>query len=163
MKLDQQSASEKTFNKVVRISAPPSRVWRILTTPELMKMWMMPDIEIEIITDWNVGEPITIRGNMNGKNFENRGIVLKFNPEEALQYSHLSSLSRLPDRLESYSILDFRLSPTEEQTILELTLHNFPTESIHKHLAFYWNVTLETLKKMIEEKDINSGEYKLWK
>ena len=91
-----------------------------------------------------------IRGNMNGKNFENNGIVTKLESEKTLQYSHLSSISRLPDRPESYSLVEFRLQPMGDQTTLALTLSNFPTESIYKHLTFYWNVTLEVLKKVTE-------------
>lgn len=145
------STDRKIFNKVVNIDALPSQVWHVLTTPELMKKWMMPDIEINIITDWAVGSPMLIRGNMNGKNFENNGTVLQFETEKTLQYSHLSSLSRLPDQPENYSLIEFRLQPIEKQTALALTLSNFPTESIYQHLAFYWNVTLEALKRMIEE------------
>jgi uncharacterized protein YndB with AHSA1/START domain len=151
MNTDALSANQKIMTKAVNINAPISQVWQILTAPELMKKWMMPDLEIDIITSWKIGSPLVIRGNMNGKNFENKGTVLEFEPEQSLQYSHLSSISRLPDRPENYSIVAFRLEPMEHQTILELTLRNFPTESIYKHLAFYWNVTLEILKKMIEE------------
>ena len=150
MSIDTPPTDRKIMHKVVTINAPTSQVWHMLTTPELMKKWMMPDIEINIITDWNVGSPIVIRGTMNGKDFENRGSILQFEREKILQYSHLSSISRLPDRPESYSIVEFRLKPIENQTNLELTLSNFPTESTYKHLAFYWNVTLEILKKMIE-------------
>jgi uncharacterized protein YndB with AHSA1/START domain len=125
----------------------------MLTTPELMKKWMMPDVDITISTDWNVGSPMMIRGTMNGKNFENRGTVLQFEPEKTLRYSHLSSISRLPDRPESYSVVEFRLQPVENQTNLTLTLSSFPTESIYQHLVFYWNVTLEVLKRLIEEQD----------
>lgn len=112
---------------------------------------MMPDIELHIITDWKVGNPMTIRGTLNRKDFENRGTVLQFEPETSLRYSHLSSISRLPDRPESYSIVEFRLQPMDNQTTLALTLSNFPTVSIYKHLTFYWNVALEVLKKVIEE------------
>jgi uncharacterized protein YndB with AHSA1/START domain len=150
MNIDTLSAERKIMKKTVNINAPASQVWHMLTTPELMKKWMMSDIEIDIITDWKVGSPMVIRGNMNGKNFENKGRVLQFEPEKTFQYSHLSSLSRLPDQPENYSLIEFRLEPLENQTILTLTLSNFPTESIYKHLAFYWNVTLEVLKKMIE-------------
>jgi len=143
----------RKFNKAVTINASTSQVWHILTTPELMKKWMISDdIEININTDWKVGSPMVIRGNMSGKNFENNGTVLQFEPEKILEYSHLSSTSRLPNRPESYSIIEFRLQPMENLTILTLTVSNFPTESIYKHLAFYWNVTLEVLKKMIENK-----------
>ena len=137
------------MTKTVTIAAPASRVWQALTDPEIMKKWMF-DSEINILTDWQVGAPIVIRGNFNGKDFENNGTVLRFEPEELLQYSHLSSTSRLPDLPENHSVLDFRLTPGESQTSLTLTLSNFPTESIYKHLAFYWNVTLEVLKRLIE-------------
>jgi uncharacterized protein YndB with AHSA1/START domain len=151
MNIGTLSEGRKPFNKSVTIDAPPSKVWQILTTPELMKKWMMPGIELQIITDWRVGNLVTIRGNMNGKDFENRGTVLQFEPEKSLKYSHLSSISRLPDRPESYSMVEFRLQPMENQTTLGLALSNFPTQSIYEHLTFYWNVTLEVLKKMIEE------------
>ena len=143
--------ASKIFNKTVNINAPTSRVWHMLTTPELMKKWMISDdIEISISTDWKIGSPMVIRGNMNGKNFENNGTVLQFEPEKTLEYSHLSSTSRLPDQPESYSIIEFRMQPMEDLTILTLTVSNFLTESIYKHLAFYWNVTVEVLKRMVE-------------
>ena len=149
-------ADSQKFNKAVTINASTSQVWHILTTPGLMRKWMMPDdVEINISTDWEVGSPMVIRGNMNGRNFENNGTVLKFEPEKTLEYSHLSSMSRLPDQPESYSIIEFGLQPMEDLTVLTLTISNFPTESIYKHLAFYWNVTLEVLKRMIENKPIN--------
>ena len=138
------------FSKSIHIHAPISKVWDTLTTPELMKRWMS-ETEINIITDWNVGSSILIRGRLHGIKFENKGTVLQFERETILQYSHLSSLSRLSDQTENYSVLEFRLAPINDQTTLTLTLSNFPTETIYKHLAFYWNVTLEILKRMIEE------------
>ena|ERR1051325_1362687 len=139
----------KIVSKTVRINAPTSKVWEALTDPDLMKKWMS-ETEIHIFTDWKVGNPFVIRGRLHGINFENWGTVLQFEPENTLQYSHLSSLSRLPDQLENYSILEFRLAPVHPETSLTLTASNFPTESIYKHFAFYWNVTLEILKRLIE-------------
>src|SRR5258705_7727868 len=121
------STGGKTVTRTVHIDAPTSTVWEALTNPELMKKWMF-ETEIEIITDWKVGGPIVIRGNLNGKHFENKGTVLQFEPSKILQYNHLSSLSRLPDKLENYSVLEFILAPLEDQTTLMLTLSNFPTE-----------------------------------
>jgi|GEM_PF-3423452 len=45
----------------------------------------------------------------------------------------------------------FALTPGEDGTELSLTLRNFPTEVIYKHLAFYWNVTIVLLKKFVEQ------------
>ena len=139
------------IHKTIQINAPASKVWDALTTPALMPRWMMPDSPIEISTNWQVGSPFTIRGNLHGINFENRGTVLQFEREKTLQYSHLSSSSHLPDVPASYSILTFALSPAENQTALTLTVDNFPTEIIYKHLAFYWNSTLEILRQVIEK------------
>ena len=117
-----------------------------------MKKWIS-ETDIQIITDWKVGSPIIMRGNLHGVKFENKGMILQFEPERILEYNHLSSLSRLPDKPENYAVIEFRLAPIKDQTTQTLTLSNFPTESIYKHLAFYWNVTLEIIKRMIEKQE----------
>lgn len=140
------------FTKTIQLNASAAKVWAALTTPELMRQWMAePGTEIEIITDWKVGSSMVIRGTLHRINFVNTGTVLQFDPDLALQYTHLSSLSRLPDQPQSYSVVTFQLAATEYQTRLTLTLHNFPTEAIYKHLAFYWNVALEIFRKKVEQ------------
>ncbi len=114
-----------------------------------MQQWMA-ESELSIHTDWTVGNPILIRGELHHLPFENKGSVLQFVPEQLLQYTHLSSLSALPDQPESYSVLTFQLAPTATQTALTVTIANFPTEAIYKHLAFYWPVALGILKRMLE-------------
>jgi len=142
--------AEALFNNSIVINAKPAKVWDALTRPKLMAKWMA-DEEIEIITDWRIGSPIIIRGDLHGIPFENNGQVLQFEPEKILAYSHLSSLSNLPDEIESYSIIKFYLLPKGNQTVLTLTLSNFPTEEIYRHLAFYWRVTPEVLKVFVEQ------------
>ena len=143
------STGDKILTKTIKINAPISMVWDALTNPDLMKKWMS-ESEIEIITDWQVGNPFLIRGKLHGIKFENTGRVLQFEPGKLLEYSHLSSLSRLPDKPENYSVIAFSIAPSEDQTTLTLTASNFPTETIYKHVAFYWNVTPEILKRMLE-------------
>ena len=148
--MDTKISPEQLFSKTITIYAPVLKVWQALTNPELMKQWMAEE-EIAIITDWKVGAPIFIKGDAHWVYFENKGIVLQYEPEKVLQYSHLSSLSKLPDASENYSLIKFNLVSIENQTTLTLSLSNFPTESIYKHLAFYWNTTLELLKAFIEK------------
>lgn len=143
---------DKIASKTIHINAPASEVWTALTNLELMKKWIS-ETDIQIITDWKVGSPIIMRGNLHGVKFENKGMVLQFEPERILEYNHLSSLSRLPDKPENYAVIEFRLASIKDQTTLTLTLSNFPTVSIYKHLAFYWNVTLEIIKRMIEKQE----------
>ena len=134
------------------IEAPPSEVWRALTDPDLMKQWMAePQIQVEIITDWKVGSPIVVTGRHNNVNFENRGTVLQIEPDSILRYSHLSSIARLPDRAENYTIIEFQLAQTgESSTLLNVRTSNFPAKSAFEHWRFYWTVTIGVLKRLVE-------------
>jgi len=110
----------------------------------------MFDDDIEIVTDWQIGSPFIIRGRLHGIRFENKGSVLKFEQEQRLSYSHLSSLSPLPDRAENYTVIEFSLESANGHSIVNLELSNFPTETIRKHLAFYWRSALVALKRSLE-------------
>jgi uncharacterized protein YndB with AHSA1/START domain len=133
------------------INARPSEVWRALTDPDLLKQWMAePEMRLEIITDWKVGSSIIVKGHHH-VDFENKGTVLDFERNSILRYSHLSSISRLPDKADSYTVIEFRLAPTEENsTSLNITTSNFPSEPIFKPWKYYWRITIEVLKRFIE-------------
>jgi uncharacterized protein YndB with AHSA1/START domain len=134
------------------IDAPPSTVWRALTDCDLMKQWAAePVMGIEITTDWKIGSPIIVKGRHNNVDFENNGSILKFEPESILSYSHLSSISGLPDRAENYTIIEFRLLRAgENSTSLTVNVSNFPAESAFEHWQYYWRITIGVLKRLIE-------------
>ena len=141
---------DKIVTKTITINAPPATVWAALTEPAIMQQWMAEG-EIEISTDWQIGQPMIIWGHLHRVKFENKGQVLQFQPQQLLQYTHLSSISRLPDEPASYTVIAFRLLPVAAQTALTLTAWNFPTETIYKHWAFYWPVALSVLKRLVEQ------------
>lgn len=135
--------------RTVLLDRPPSEVWKYLTEPSLMRNWMgEPEMNIEVITDWIVGNPILVKG-FHHINFVNKGTTLQFDPERIIQYSYLSSMSRLSDRTENYSIITFIMSPSVKGTLLEIQVENFPTNSIYRHLDFYWQGTATLLKNLI--------------
>lgn len=138
------------FSTTILIDSEPSKVWASLTDPKLISDWMgQPEMKLEVETSWKTNSPIFIRGFHHIK-FENKGIVLKYIDNEILSYSHLSSVSRLPDKIENYSILEFVLTPETKKTILTLNISNFPTETIQKHLQFYWRGTIHRVKEFVE-------------
>jgi uncharacterized protein YndB with AHSA1/START domain len=141
---------EHRFQKTVEIQAPVDKVWEALTIPTLMKQWMT-ESSIDIITSWEKGSPFIIEGNLHGIVFQNKGVVLEYEPMHRLAYSHLSSISALPDELENYTVIDFTLT---HGTILTIEINNFPTDAIYHHMAFYWNVAPEVLKKFVEQPGI---------
>jgi uncharacterized protein YndB with AHSA1/START domain len=139
------------IERSVLVNAAPEAIWKMLTDPASMKQWMAePETELEIHSDWKVGSSITITGTHHGK-FENKGVILKFDTNKTFSYSHLSSVSQLDDKPENYTVLEFNLCPVGDQTSLTLTIRNFPTETIYKHLEFYWGPTLQLIKNIIEK------------
>lgn len=152
---------ENEISETTLINAQPSEVWHALTNPDVMTKWMgEPDMDLKVHTDWKVDSPILITGFHHVK-FENRGVVLACDKERGLSYSHLSSVSRLPDKADNYSILEFTLTPTDKQTQLTLSVKNFPTESIFKHLAFYWKTTVVTIKETIENRKTEGNSFRV--
>lgn len=140
-----------TFSTDVTIQAAPTAVWAALTVPEQMTAWMgAPEMKLSVETDWKVGTALLIRG-FHHLPFENKGIVLQYDEERLLRYTHLSSASRLPDVPESYTLFTFTLTPVAGHTLLALTLENFPTETIRRHLEFYWRTAIVLIKKYVEQ------------
>jgi uncharacterized protein YndB with AHSA1/START domain len=136
-------------NKSVEIHAQAAVVWKVLTEPDLMQQWMSDD-RLDIRCDWTLGGAMVVRGEMHGHVFENKGTILAFDPDNLLRYTYLSSLSKLPDREQNYSVIEFALAAEEDKTILKLTQHNFITLTNYKHFDFYWNVTLRLIRQLSE-------------
>lgn len=128
------------------IYCPPAILWRVLTDPVIMPKWMGEEMAISVETSWELGAAISIRG-FHHAAFENKGRVLAFEPMCKLSYSHLSSVSRLADVPDNYTILEFIL----QDSALTIHLHNFPTEVIQKHLEFYWRGTIYRIKSIAEQ------------
>jgi uncharacterized protein YndB with AHSA1/START domain len=138
------------IEKKIFIEAQAAAVWKALIKPDLIKRWMAePEIGLQVSVDWTEGSIISMQG-FHHIEFENRGIVLKVDPENELRYSCLSSLSQLPDHPDNYSIINFKLNQSGNDTEVVLTITNFPTESIFRHVELYWQVTLVMLKQVIE-------------
>jgi uncharacterized protein YndB with AHSA1/START domain len=139
----------KPVTSSITINAPSSKVWHALTDISLISQWMS-ETEMNIDTDWGVGNSIVFQGRWHKMKYRNAGKVLRFDPGRVLSYSHLSSLSRLPDLPENHSVITFQLTPQDDNTVVELTLSDFPTFEIQKHLEFYWRVTLGIFKEFVE-------------
>lgn len=147
--ITQSNVTEPVVQKKITIDAPVSKVWSLLTTPALIKRWML-DTEIEVISDWKVGSPIVFRGDLHG-DYEQKGTIVQLEPNVVFEYTSWSALSRLPDEPENYTTVEFRLIPTDRQTTLLVTHRNLIAETAVEHASFYWNGTLGIIKKIAEE------------
>lgn len=139
--------------KAVAIAAEPAKVWRMLTTPEMIPQWMS-DEELTVSLEGNAGGAIVMRGMLHGMAFENHGAVRAFEPEKSFAYSYWSTLSasRLADVPENHTLVSFALAPADDGTLLTLTLSDFAEPSIRPHADLYWGPTLRILKAVCERR-----------
>jgi uncharacterized protein YndB with AHSA1/START domain len=137
-----------TSSTKVTINAPVAKVWDALTRPELIKQWFFGT---DTITDWRVGGPIVHKGEMNGKPYEDKGVILKYEPRHLFSHSHWSSMSGRPDKPENYERITYMLE--ESGTITELTIseENMPSEEAKAMSLKAWQGALAGLKKLVEK------------
>lgn len=140
-------ATNKILKKTIRINAPTSEVWKVLTTPKLIKEWLFGT---KVISDWKVGGPILFTGTWQGTDYADKGTILKFDIEKVFQYNYWSGFSGLPDSPENYSVISFVLTSIDNATMLTLTHSNFPNEALYEHTDKNWDMTLELMKKIVE-------------
>ena len=132
----------------ITINAPASKVWEALTKPEIIKQYFF---DTNVVTDWKVGNHIYYRGEWQGKSYEDKGVILKFEPEKLLVSTHWSPLSGVPDIPENYHTVTYSLSPRGGTTEVTLTQDNNASEEEKTHSEQNWNMVLAGLKKLLED------------
>jgi uncharacterized protein YndB with AHSA1/START domain len=126
------------------IPAKPDQVWETLTSKAGMKAYMMgADVE----TDWKVGSPITMKGEMGGKPFEDSGEVRSFEPGRRFSYTHQSGGKG------TEHLVTFEVAPKGDGTEVTITQANADgsiTDADREHKAQYektWAAMLEGVEK----------------
>jgi uncharacterized protein YndB with AHSA1/START domain len=144
---------ETTAEAAVVIDAPRSEVWRSLTDPARIREYYLG---AEVQTDWQVGSPITFKGEWNEKSYEDKGEILVFEPERTLAYSHWSPTGDKPDAPENYHVVEVTLDEREGMTHVTLRQSNLEggaTDEDRANREDYeknWTQMLKGLKKTTE-------------
>jgi uncharacterized protein YndB with AHSA1/START domain len=131
----------------VTIDASPDAVWSALTDPTLIKQWFFGT---ETVTDWKVGSPITHRGEMNGRTYEDKGEIIAFEPGKRLVHSHWSAMSGRPDKPENYEQVAYLLEPNGARTEVVIREENLPSEEAKATSRKAWRSALAALKDVVE-------------
>lgn len=130
------------------INTPVSRVWDALTDPSLIKQYLYGT---EVTSDWQVGSPITYKGEWEGKSYEDKGEILQIEPEKLLVSTFWSSLTGLPDIPENYKTVRYEFSPEGNGTKLTITQDNNATQEEADHSTQNWKTVLDKLRELLEK------------
>ena len=136
----------------IRIYASADRVWNALVNPEIIRRYMF---DTTAVSDWNEGSSITWKGEWQGKLYEDRGVILRLEPERLIRYSHFSPLSGLPDIPENYHTITIELSGESGYTQVSLSQDNNPTAQARDHSGKNWELVLAGLKKVVENNSLH--------
>lgn len=130
----------------ISVSVPVSKVWDSLVNPELIKQYMFGTT---VVSEWKEGSPIVWKGEWQGRKYEDKGVILKLQPQRLIQYTHFSPLSGLPDTPENYHTINVELSTDKDRTLISLTQDNNETEEAREHSEKNWEMMLASLKKLL--------------
>lgn len=131
----------------VTILAPIEKVWNALVNPEQIRKYMFG---AEVTSTWKEGSVITWKGNWQGKEYEDKGIILQMKPRRLLQYSHYSPLTGARDTPENYHFITIELAEKQDGVQVNLAQDNNATEEACAHSENNWNQMLNGLKKLLE-------------
>lgn len=129
------------------IHAPVSQVWDALTKPEIIKQYFF---NTNTYTDWQPGHPIIFKGEWQGKDYEDKGIILDVKENELIQYKYWSSMSGIEDKPENYVTITYEVEGKDNDVTLTITQENIPDEKMKAHSEENWKKVLEGLKKLLE-------------
>ena len=131
----------------VEIDAAPEVVWQSLTDPARIGRWMAGT---EVSTTWQVGSPITWRGEMNGTAYEDKGEVLAVDEPTLLSMTHYSPLMGGEDEPENYHTVTYELSAAGNGTSVELSQDGNESAEQAEQFGANWQGMLDALKDTVE-------------
>lgn len=134
----------------ITIQASTDRVWSILTDPAAIKNFMFGT---DVVTDWAIGSPILWRGIWQNKEYEDRGVILEFDPGRRLVNTHFSPLSGQEDRPENYHTLTWTLATDAGKTKLTLSQDNNASAEEAAHSKSMWDTVVESVKTLAEAQE----------
>jgi len=136
-----------TNSSRIEISADLDKVWAALTQPELVKQWQYGS---DFTTDWKIGSKISFKNEWESKVFEQCGTVLAFNPNKNLKYSLFFLGPDSEDKPENYFEMEYRLTPMESKTLLEIIQEDHRAEAQQEEVQGEENPILKRLKELLE-------------
>jgi uncharacterized protein YndB with AHSA1/START domain len=137
---------KKPIKVSITVNASPAKVWQALTDPAIIEQYFFGS---KAKSTWKEGSPVTFTGEWKGQQYQDKGTILKAEPNKILQHTYWSSMGHLEDVPENYIIVTYRLEGDDKRTELSVTQDRSTDEEESKGL---WQSVLDNLKKTVEGK-----------
>lgn len=107
----------------------------------------------QVASDWQVGSSITWKGNYQGYESGERGVILAIEKGQLLKYSSFDPNFGLADIPENYLQITYELIELGGKTLLVTSIENFNRDPERmKHIAGGWdNIVLPALASFVNE------------
>lgn len=129
------------------IKAPAGRVWEALTTPAQIKEYLFGT---DAKSDFKEGSAISYSGVHEGKEYHDKGTVIKAEPNRLLHTTHFSPLSGKEDKPENYAHVVYELEDKGDVTLIHLSQDNIENEQQLEQMEKNWTMVLDGLQKLVE-------------
>ncbi len=131
----------------ITVNADTKKVWKALTTPALIKKYLMGT---DVSSDWKEGSAIDYKGEYQGKEYHDKGIIKKIEAGKIFQSTYWSSMSGKEDKPENYNLVTYKLANQDDKTVVTLIQDNVASEKEKVHLTENWKMVLKKLKEVVE-------------
>jgi uncharacterized protein YndB with AHSA1/START domain len=140
---------ELIVSQSIEVNADLSKVWKALTSPEIIKDYLFGT---ETISDWKVGSPIVFQGDYQGQKYRDHGVILENDQHKKLSYTYWSGFSGSEDLPENYACITYLLEKTADQkTKFTWIQKGFANEAGYEHSKNGMGELLINIKAVIEK------------
>ena len=137
-----------SIKKEIMIDASPESVFDALTnSKEIVKYFPLK----EVISDWSPGGEVLYKGELDGKDFTDYGVIRTLSRPHRYEYSYWSDNHGTERTPENHLSISYDLSPAGEGTKLNLEQNNIQSEEMFKQMdTMVWDYLRGSLKSYIE-------------
>ena len=133
----------------IEINTSKEKLWSILTESEFTKQYMF---NCAVESNWEIGSPITWKGNYQGYDAFQKGEILAVKPFELIKYSTFDPNFGLEDIPQNYIHVSYLIS--ENEGSIQLTVMNETFDGNDErmgHIKQGWEMVLPKIKEVAEQ------------
>ena len=146
-----ESMKRLIVSKSIKISAPASKIWEVLTNTDFTKQYMFG---CEAVSEWSTGSALIWKGAKDGKTYV-KGNVVGIVPGRFLQYTTFDPNAAYEDKPSNYTTVTYEIKEKENHTVLSVSQGDFAeqpeAERRYLETTTGWESVLPKIKELAEK------------